>query len=182
MWGRERAPKPYLPNRSSAAVRTAVQQLFFGAGHEALTSAASPRCRPWAPGRPEGRCRFHQAAGLPASEVWVSDPTWDNTAPCSKAPASLSTPIRTTTRPRGLPGSTPCWTRCARCRRAAWFAAARLLPQPHGSGPGVAPVAGAVPVLRERELLALPGPSLQALRRRHREGRLRGCAPWPRRA
>jgi len=74
----ESAPKPYLPIEGSAAVRTAVQQLLFGAGHEALTS---------------GRVATLQTVGssgglkvgadfikrwLPASEVWVSDPTWDN--------------------------------------------------------------------------------------------------------
>jgi aromatic-amino-acid transaminase len=71
-------PKSYLPIEGSAAFRAAVQQLLFGAGHEVLTS---------------GRAVTLQTIGssgglkvgadflkrwLPASEVWLSDPTWDN--------------------------------------------------------------------------------------------------------
>jgi aromatic-amino-acid transaminase len=74
----ESAPKPYLPIEGSAAARSAVQALLFGAAHEALTS---------------GRVATLQTVGssgglkvgadfirrwLPASGVWVSDPTWDN--------------------------------------------------------------------------------------------------------
>ena len=74
----ESAPKSYLPIEGSAAMRSGVQQLLFGAGHEALAS---------------GRVATLQTVGssgglkvgadfikrwLPASEVWVSDPTWDN--------------------------------------------------------------------------------------------------------
>lgn len=71
-------PKPYLPMEGSAAMRAAVQALLFGADHEAVRS---------------GRIATLQTIGssgglkigadflkrwLPASEVWVSDPTWDN--------------------------------------------------------------------------------------------------------
>ncbi len=70
--------KSYLPIEGSAAMRGAVQQLLFGAGHEALTS---------------GRVATLQTVGssgglkvgadfikrwLPGSALWVSDPTWDN--------------------------------------------------------------------------------------------------------
>lgn len=70
--------KSYLPIEGSAAMRNAVQALLFGAGHEALAS---------------GRVATLQTVGssgglkvgadflrrwLPGSEVWVSDPTWDN--------------------------------------------------------------------------------------------------------
>ena len=70
--------KPYLPIEGAANFRTAVAQLLFGAGHEALTS---------------GRVATIQSVGssgglkvgadflarhFPASQVWVSDPTWDN--------------------------------------------------------------------------------------------------------
>lgn len=70
--------KSYLPIEGSAAMRKAVQALLFGAGHEALAS---------------GRVATLQTVGssgglkvgadflrrwLPGSEVWVSDPTWDN--------------------------------------------------------------------------------------------------------
>jgi aromatic-amino-acid transaminase len=71
-------PKPYLPIEGSAAMRTAVQALLFRADHPALQA---------------GRVATLQTVGssgglkvaadflkrwLPASEVWVSDPTWDN--------------------------------------------------------------------------------------------------------
>jgi len=71
-------PKPYLPIEGSAAVRSAVQGLLFGADHEAVRS---------------GRVATLQTVGssgglrvgadfikrwLPDSALWVSDPTWDN--------------------------------------------------------------------------------------------------------
>lgn len=74
----ESGPKPYLPIEGAAAMRSAVQQLLFGAGHEAVTS---------------GRIATLQTVGssgglrvgadfikrwLPGSGLWVSDPTWDN--------------------------------------------------------------------------------------------------------
>lgn len=74
----ESGPKPYLPIEGSAAARKAVQQLLFGADHEAVTS---------------GRIATLQTVGssgglrvgadfikrwLPGSALWVSDPTWDN--------------------------------------------------------------------------------------------------------
>ncbi len=74
----ESSAKPYLPIEGSAAMRSAVQRLLFGADHEAVTS---------------GRIATLQTIGssgglkvgadfikrwLPDSSVWVSDPTWDN--------------------------------------------------------------------------------------------------------
>ena len=71
-------PKPYLPIEGAANFRAAVQRLLFGAGHEAIAS---------------GRVATLQSVGssgglkvgadfikrwFPGSEVWVSDPTWDN--------------------------------------------------------------------------------------------------------
>ena len=71
-------PKPYLPMEGDAACRRAVQQLLFGAEHAALA---------------ENRVATIQTVGssgglrvggdflkrwFPASDVWVSDPTWDN--------------------------------------------------------------------------------------------------------
>ena len=70
--------KPYLPIEGSAAMRTQVQRLLFGAAHPALAA---------------GRVATLQTVGssgglrvgadfirrwLPGSGVWVSDPTWDN--------------------------------------------------------------------------------------------------------
>jgi aromatic-amino-acid transaminase len=71
-------PKPYLPIEGAGNFRAEVQKLLFGPAHEAVTS---------------GRTATIQAVGssgglkvgadflkrwFPASEVWVSDPTWDN--------------------------------------------------------------------------------------------------------
>jgi aromatic-amino-acid transaminase len=71
-------PKSYLPIEGAANFRSAVQALLFGAAHEAVTS---------------GRVATLQAVGssgglkvgadflsryFPGSQVWVSDPTWDN--------------------------------------------------------------------------------------------------------
>ncbi len=70
--------KSYLPIEGDAAMRRAVQALLFGAAHPALAA---------------GRVATLQTVGssgglkvgadfikrwLPASQVWVSDPTWDN--------------------------------------------------------------------------------------------------------
>jgi len=71
-------PKPYLPMVGASNYREAVQHLLFGAGHEAVKS---------------GRIATLQTLGgsgglkvggdflkryFPDSQVWVSDPTWDN--------------------------------------------------------------------------------------------------------
>ena len=71
-------PKPYLPMVGHAGYRQAVQALLFGAQHEAVQA---------------GRIATVQTLGgsgalkvgadflkryFPASQVWVSDPTWDN--------------------------------------------------------------------------------------------------------
>ena len=71
-------PKPYLPIEGAANFRTAVQQILFGADHEGVTS---------------GRIATIQSVGssgglkvgadfiathFKGSQVWVSDPTWDN--------------------------------------------------------------------------------------------------------
>jgi aromatic-amino-acid transaminase len=74
----EGGPKPYLPIEGSAAARSAVQALLFGADPAVLAA---------------GRVATLQTVGssgglrvgadfikrwLPGSGVWVSDPTWDN--------------------------------------------------------------------------------------------------------
>ncbi|WP_295642728.1 amino acid aminotransferase [uncultured Methylibium sp.] len=71
-------PKPYLPIEGAANFRREVQALLFGADHEAVRT---------------GRIATIQSVGssgglkvgadfiarwFPGSEVWVSDPTWDN--------------------------------------------------------------------------------------------------------
>jgi len=71
-------PKPYLPMEGAADARRAVQQLLFGASHEALAA---------------GRVVTVQSVGssgglkvgadflrrwFPGSGVWISDPSWEN--------------------------------------------------------------------------------------------------------
>ena len=71
-------PKPYLPIEGASNFRAGVQELLFGAGHEAVAS---------------GRVATIQSVGssgglkvgadflavyFKGSQVWVSDPTWDN--------------------------------------------------------------------------------------------------------
>jgi aromatic-amino-acid transaminase len=71
-------PKPYLPIEGATNFREAVQQLLFGADHEAVRS---------------GRVATIQSVGssgglkvgadflaryFPGSQVWISDPSWDN--------------------------------------------------------------------------------------------------------
>jgi aromatic-amino-acid transaminase len=71
-------PKPYLPMEGSADARREVQKLLLGADHPAIAA---------------GRVATLQTVGssgglkvgadflktwLPESQVWVSDPTWDN--------------------------------------------------------------------------------------------------------
>ncbi len=74
----ESGPKSYLAIEGTAAVRSAVQRLLFGAGHEALASARVATLQ-----------TIGSSGGLrvgadfikrwfPDSGVWVSDPTWDN--------------------------------------------------------------------------------------------------------
>ncbi|MCA0244677.1 MAG: aspartate/tyrosine/aromatic aminotransferase [Proteobacteria bacterium] len=71
-------PKPYLPIEGDAAARAGVQALLFGAGHEAVAG-----------GRIATLQTIGSSGGLkvgadflkrwfPTSQVWVSDPTWDN--------------------------------------------------------------------------------------------------------
>lgn len=72
------APRPYLPMEGAANYRSAVQKLLFGAEHPAVQA---------------GRIATIQTIGgsgalkigadflkryFPGSEVWVSNPTWDN--------------------------------------------------------------------------------------------------------
>ncbi|HRD85273.1 MAG TPA: amino acid aminotransferase [Rubrivivax sp.] len=74
----EGGAKPYLPIEGAGPARRAVQELLFGADHEALRS-----------GRVVTLQTVGSSGGLrvgadflkrwfPGSGVWVSDPTWDN--------------------------------------------------------------------------------------------------------
>ena len=74
----ESKPKPYLPIEGSASMREAVQGLLFGAGHEALAShrVATLQTVGSSGGLKVAADFMHR--WFPATEVWVSDPTWDN--------------------------------------------------------------------------------------------------------
>ena len=71
-------PKPYLPIEGAANFRAAVQQLLFGAGHEAVNSnrVATIQSVGSSGGLKVGA--DFMARFFPGSQVWVSDPTWDN--------------------------------------------------------------------------------------------------------
>ena len=74
----ESGAKSYLPIEGAAAMRSAVQQLLFGAGHEALTSGrvATLQTVGSSGGLRVGADFIHR--WLRGSALWVSDPTWDN--------------------------------------------------------------------------------------------------------
>ncbi len=93
------APRPYQPMEGAANYRTAVQHLLFGADHEAVKA---------------GRIATIQTIGgsgalkigadllkryFPTSEVWVSNPTWDNHKAMFEGPASRCMTTPTTMRP-----------------------------------------------------------------------------------
>ncbi|AXF12699.1 aromatic amino acid aminotransferase (plasmid) [Paraburkholderia graminis] len=73
-------PKPhtYLPMEGDAAYRQAVQELVFGATSAALRDARIATIQSvGGSGAIYLAARFINAF-LPATEVWISDPTWDN--------------------------------------------------------------------------------------------------------
>src|SRR5450432_3554340 len=72
------APKPYLPIEGAPNFREQVQLLLFGAGHEALLDkrVATIQSVGSSGGLKVGADFI--ARSLPGSEVWVSDPSWEN--------------------------------------------------------------------------------------------------------
>lgn len=71
-------PRPYLPMEGAPDYRKAVQELIFGADHEALKSGrvATIQSLGGSGALKVGADFLHKY--FPQSEVWVSDPTWDN--------------------------------------------------------------------------------------------------------
>ncbi|WP_062191246.1 amino acid aminotransferase [Caldimonas taiwanensis] len=71
-------PRPYQPMEGAANYRQAVQHLIFGADHEAVRSAriATIQTLGGSGGLKVGADFLKRY--FPQSEVWVSDPTWDN--------------------------------------------------------------------------------------------------------
>lgn len=74
----EGAAKPYLPIEGAPACRRAVQQLLFGPKHEAVTGnrIATLQTVGSSGGLKVGADFLKR--WFPDSQVWVSDPTWDN--------------------------------------------------------------------------------------------------------
>ena len=74
----ESGPKPYLPIEGSAAARSAVQALLFGADHEAVKGKriATLQTIGSSGGLKVGADFLKR--WFPHATVWVSDPTWDN--------------------------------------------------------------------------------------------------------
>jgi aromatic-amino-acid transaminase len=74
----ESGPKPYLPIEGSAAMRTAVQGLLFGAGHDAVTGGHVVTLQTvGSSGGLKVGADFIKR-WLPGADVWISDPSWDN--------------------------------------------------------------------------------------------------------
>jgi aromatic-amino-acid transaminase len=71
-------PKPYLPIEGAANFRRAVQDLLFGPQHEVVRAhrVATIQSVGSSGGLKVSADFLHR--WFPASEVWVSDPTWDN--------------------------------------------------------------------------------------------------------
>jgi aromatic-amino-acid transaminase len=74
----EGAAKPYLPIEGAPACRREVQRLLFGANHEAVRSSriATLQTVGSSGGLKVGADFLKR--WFPQSQVWVSDPTWDN--------------------------------------------------------------------------------------------------------
>jgi aromatic-amino-acid transaminase len=70
--------KPYLPIEGAANYRSAVQHLLFGAGHEAVTSARVATIQTVGSSGGLKVGADFLARHFPGSQVWVSDPSWDN--------------------------------------------------------------------------------------------------------
>ena len=71
-------PKPYLPIEGAANFRSAVQQLLFGADHEAVTSSRVATIQSVGSSGGLKVGADFLATYFKGSQVWVSDPTWDN--------------------------------------------------------------------------------------------------------
>lgn len=71
-------PRPYQPMEGAPNYRQAVQHLLFGAGHEAVESGriATVQTLGGSGGLKVGGDFLKRY--FPTSNVWVSDPTWDN--------------------------------------------------------------------------------------------------------
>jgi len=149
----EGAAKPYLPIEGAPACRRAVQELLFGHEHEAVKSKriATLQTVGSSGGLKVGADFLKR--WFPASEVWVSDPTWDNHRAMFEGAG-----LRVNTYPYYDPGT-------GGLRFDAMLSAMRVLPaksvvllhacchNPMGVDLNAAQWEQLIPVLRERELL-----------------------------
>src|SRR5512133_2546824 len=71
-------PKPYLPIEGAANFRSAVQGLLFGAAHEAVAARRVVTIQTVGSSGGLKVGADFLARWFRGSEVWVSDPTWDN--------------------------------------------------------------------------------------------------------
>ena len=76
--GNNPQPRPYLPLEGLASYRQAVQKLLFGENHEVLRSnkVATIQSIGGTGALKVGGDFLH--AAYPDSEIWISDPAWDN--------------------------------------------------------------------------------------------------------
>jgi aromatic-amino-acid transaminase len=70
--------KPYLPMEGDARMRTEVQKLLLGAGHPAITAQRVATIQGVGSSGGLKIGADFLRTWLPDSQVWVSDPTWDN--------------------------------------------------------------------------------------------------------
>jgi aromatic-amino-acid transaminase len=168
----EGGAKPYLPIEGAGPARRAVQELLFGADHEALRS---------------GRVATLQTVGssgglkvgadflkrwFPGSGVWVSDPTWDNhRAMFEGAGLAVQTYPYYDAATGGLRFDAMLQTLRGLPARSVVLLHA-CCHNPTGVDLAGA-VGGADPGAARARTAALPGPGLPGLWRRHRRRRLR---------
>lgn len=90
--------RPYLPMEGLAGFRNAIQNLLFGGKLEAVLNK---RVATGANHRRIGRIAHRRGLlkkYFPNSDMYVSDPTWDNHKAILKQPVFHQKPTRTTTR------------------------------------------------------------------------------------
>ena len=116
---------------------------------------------------------------LPGSEVWVSDPSWDNHRAMFEG-AGLAVHTYPYYDPPPVACKFDAMLRALRALPAAQRrAAARLLPQPDRRRPDARAVGSADAGAARARVAALPRHRLPGLRRRHRRRRLRDARCWP---
>ena len=144
-WSRRAGRSPTCRSKARPTSARRCSSCFRRRSRGAGQPAAWRRSSRWLVRWPEGRRRLHQAL-VPNSEVWVSDPTWDNHRADVRRRrhrrAQLPV-LRRRRRRRALRRDAGHAGQAAGRQRGA---AARLLPQPHRRGPDASAVGRADPV------------------------------------